>query len=198
MVSGTHSDESAVTDLEVLVDERGGESSGREIEGECATFGDAGQGFAAVLEEILGDTLLVDLLDGGRGEIDEMGEIEIANGDDKGEVARQKGGGGGEELRGCDLIDNVGQEQDERPSWIDLGEVGAGTLVGGLNQASLNLIEGFKQLLKVAGSPLRGEPGANLLVEDQQTQLVSCGEDDAGKTERGVDRVIQLGQVIDP
>jgi hypothetical protein len=76
--------------LEVLVDERRGESSGREIEGEGATFGDAGQGFAAVLEEVLGDALLVDLLDGRRGEIDEMGEIEIADGDDEGEVARKE------------------------------------------------------------------------------------------------------------
>ena len=106
--------------MEVLVDERGGESSRREIEGKCAAFSDAGQGFAAVLEEILGDALLVDLLDGGRGEINEMGEIEIANGDDEGEVARQEGGRGGEEVRGCELINNIGQEQDERPSWIDL------------------------------------------------------------------------------
>lgn len=180
------------------MDQRGGESGGGEIEGEGAAFGDSGEGFSSVVEEVLGDALLVDLLNRGRGTIDEMGEIEITDGDDEREMAREEGGRGGEELCGGNLIDDIGQEQRERPSWIDVGKIGAGTLMGGLDEASLDLIEGLEQLLKMGWSPLRGEPGADLLVKDQEAELVSRGEDDPGETECGVDGVIQFGQVIDP
>ncbi len=95
------------------MNQRGGEAGGREIEGEGATFSDPGEGFAAVVEEILGDALLVDLFDRCRGEIDQVGQIEIANGDNEGKMARKKGGRGGEELSGGDFIDNIGQEQYE-------------------------------------------------------------------------------------
>ena len=171
---------------------------GGEIEGEGAAFGDSGEGFAAMLEEVLSDALSIDLFDRGRGEIDEMGQIEIADGDDEWEVARKEGGRGGKELCGGDLIDDIGQEQRERSSWIDVGKKGAGALVGGLDEASFDLVESLEQLLKMGRSPLRREPGAYLLVKDQQAELVSCGEDDSGETECGIDGVIQFGQVIDP
>ena len=54
------------------MDEGGSESAGGEIEGESTAFDDSGEGFAAVLKKVFGDTLAIDLFDRSGRKTDEV------------------------------------------------------------------------------------------------------------------------------
>ena len=170
----------------------------RNVESETAETFDQSQSRFALVNYFFGGRLRENVFDVGGRFADRRVEVAVADGYDERQMARAQKFERRDQFARAFLINQIGQNHDERTLFRVAGNKAEGAGVARFDQFGFEIVKCFQNRVNMSDTFLRRQKFFHTPTENHQTAIVAAAHRRRHQRERGVNRRVEFRFVADP